>query len=123
MTITKHVGRILIFLASILLSVLSHYFLNGWINVIPWGIVTIYIGYISVGRRNIVINGAIFGYFLFLIYILIGYGGKTDAKSLTTFIPFTLVFSILGSAAGIIGAFIGNFVKQQIKSRYKTNES
>ena len=123
MTITKRVGRILTFLSAIFLSVLSHYFLNGWTNVIPWVIVALYIGYISVGRRNIVINGAVFGYFLFLIYIVIGYGGKTDAKSLTTFIPFTLVFSIIGSVAGIIGGFIGNFLKQQIKTHAKTNES
>ncbi len=119
---TNRVKRILIFFASILLSILSYYFLTGWVNIIPWAIVALYIGYSSDGRRNTIINGAIFGYFLFLAYILIGYGGKTDTKSIFTIILFALVFSLIGSVAGICGALVGNLTNQKVKTLYKTDK-
>jgi hypothetical protein len=119
---TKHARRIVIFLASIVVSILSHFFLSGWINIIPWAIATLYVGYTSDGRRNTVINGAIFGYFLFLVYILIGYGGKTDTTSIITIILFALVFSLIGSAAGVGGALIGNLAHQKNKPPHNSEK-
>lgn len=119
---TKHARRIVIFLASIVVSFLSHYFLNGWINIIPWAIVTLCVGYTSNGRRNTVVNGAIFGYFLFLVYILIGYGGKTDTTSIATIILFALVFSLIGSVAGVGGALIGNIAHQRINPPHNSEK-
>ena len=113
MTMTKPVGRILIFLTSILVAILSHYFLNGWVNIVPWAIVALYIGYTGDERRDTLFDGAIFGYFLFLVYIMIGYEGKTDTKSIITIILFALIFSLIGSVAGICGAFLGNLAKQK----------
>jgi len=122
MTMTKRVRRILIFIASILLGLISHYFLNGWFNIIPWSIVALCIGYISDGRRDLMVNGAIFGYFLFLVYILIGYGGKTDMKSIITITIFSLLFSLIGSVAGISGAFIGNFARKKINTIHNSDK-
>ena len=115
MTLTKQQRRILVFITSILLAILSFYSFHGWFNIIPWSIVTLLIGYLSDGRRDVIINGAIFGYFLFLVYIMVGYGGKTDLKSLITFAVFSVLFSLIGSAAGIGGSFIGNVVRNKIK--------
>jgi lipopolysaccharide export LptBFGC system permease protein LptF len=122
MTISKQARRMLISLASILLSIMSHYFFNGWINVIPWAIVALCIGYISNGRRDTIINGAIFGYLLFFVYIMIGYGGKTDTKTIITFILFALVFSLIGLLAGICGAFFGHLANQRSKTIDKTDK-
>jgi hypothetical protein len=110
----KRVRRILIFVASILLGLISHYFLNGCFKIIPWSIVALCTGYISDGRRDIMVNGATFGHFLFLVYLLIAYGGKTDIKSIITI--FSLLFSLIGSIAGISGTFIGNFTRKKINT-------
>jgi len=108
----KTLKIILIALLATLLAIVSYYFVPGWYNVIPWAIAALVIGYISEGRRNSMINGAVFGYFLFLVYILLGYSGKTDAGSLIKFCLFDLFFSLVGSIAGIAGAYIGNLFKQ-----------
>jgi hypothetical protein len=68
------------------------------------------------------VNGAIFGYFLFLVYILIGYGGKTDMKSIITITIFSLLFSLIGSVAGISGAFIGNFARKKINTIHNSDK-
>jgi uncharacterized membrane protein (UPF0136 family) len=96
--------------SAVLLSILSYYFVKGWYNVIPWAIAAIIVGYLSQNRRASIINGAVFGYFLFLVYILLGYAGKTDTASILTFILFTLLFSLVGSIACVAGAFVGNLL-------------
>jgi len=101
-------------MAAIGLSFLSNYYIKGWYNIIPWAIAALLIGYFSGSRRDAIINGAIFGYFLFLFYILLGYGGKTDAGSIMKFIAFNILFSLVGAIAGMIGAFIGNWLKGKI---------
>ena len=116
----KRVRRILIFVASILLGLISHYFLNGCFKIIPWSIVALCTGYISDGRRDITVNGATFGHFLFLVYLLIAYGGKTDIKSIITI--FSLLFSLIGSVAGISGAFIGNFARKKINTIHNSDK-
>ncbi|MFI5140356.1 MAG: DUF5518 domain-containing protein, partial [Sphingobacteriales bacterium] len=95
-----------------LLSVLSYYFIKGWYNVIPWAIAALIVGYLSESRRNSLINGAVFGYFLFVVYIVLGYTGKTDTASIIKFILFTLLFNLVGSVACAAGAFVGNLLKR-----------
>jgi len=110
----KALKIILIALLATLSGIVSYYFVQGWYNVIPWAIAALVIGYTSKSRRNSMINGAIFGYFLFLMYILLGYNGKTDASSLIGFGLFDLFFSLVGSIAGVAGAYIGNLLKSII---------
>jgi hypothetical protein len=110
----KRIIKILVIaLAAILLSIISFYFINGWYNLIPWGIVVMIIGYVSISRCDSIINGALFGYFLFLVYIFAGYKDKTDANRMLTFIPFDVFFSLVGAVAGGIGSFIGNWIGQK----------
>ena len=106
--------RILIIIAAILLAIVSYYFFVGWVNIIPWAVATIVIGYMSLGRKDTIINGALFGYFLFVTYILYGYRGNTDTKSISNIIIFSLLFSLIGAVAGIIGTFIGNLLRKKI---------
>jgi hypothetical protein len=103
---------VLIALAS-LLAAISKYFVHGWYNIIPWVIATLLVGFLAQSRKRYIINGAVFGYFLFFIYIILAYSGKTDPMSLVKFIAFAVIFSLVGSLAGIAGSFIGNFIRRK----------
>ena len=105
--------KLLIGLAGLVLGLATYYLLYGWYDLFPWGIAALIIGYTSENRRNSVINGAIFGYFLFLVYIFLGYKEKTDTGSMIHFFLFDMAFSLVGSVAGVIGAFIGNYFKKK----------
>ena len=108
--------RLAIVITGVVVGLASYYFLLSlaWFNVMPWAIVTLIIGYLSNGRKDIILNGGLFGYTLFVVYILIGYEGKMDAESIRKILSFSLLFSLVGAAAGIIGAFIGNFIKKKL---------
>jgi hypothetical protein len=110
------VKRIIVIACAILLAVISNYFIAGWYNIIPWSIAAIILGYLNLDRKGALINGALFGYFLFFVYILLGYGGKTDAISILRILLFAVLFSLIGAAAGIIGSLIGNYISRKIKS-------
>jgi len=97
--------------AAIVLGVLSTLWVHGWYTTIPWIIATLIVGWLSHSRRAAMINGAIFGYVIFLSYIFAGYAGKTDTKSIMLFILFNLGFSLVGGVAGTLGGFIGNWLK------------
>ncbi len=72
------VKKLLIAALAVLVSLITYYFMYGWYDVFPWAIVALVIGYTSKNRRSSIVNGAIFGYFIFLVYIFAGYKGKTD---------------------------------------------
>lgn len=110
-TLTK---KSLIALLGVALSLITFYFMYGWYDVFPWALAALIIGYTSKDRRSSIINGGIFGYFLFLAYIFAGYKGNTDAVSMLKFIAFNLVFSLVGSIACAVGAFVGNWIKRKI---------
>ena len=105
--------RLLSAIAGILLGVITFYLFKGWYVLIPWSIGGILVGAFSYGRDVWVLNGAFFGYFLFLTYIPLGYHDKMDDSSLIHFIIFTICFSLVGGAAGIIGSYIGEWLKKK----------
>ncbi|HEY2583020.1 MAG TPA: hypothetical protein VGI43_14500 [Mucilaginibacter sp.] len=107
------VKRLVIVATAIILGIISCYFFVGWYNVIPWAIAALIIGLTSKNRRDSLINGAIFGYILFLLYIFIGYKGKTDVSVVFHFILFDILFSFLGAVAGAVGALLGNLLRRQ----------
>ena len=99
--------------AGLALGVLSYYLINGWYNIIPWAAAAVLTGYLSNTRNSALINGAIFGYFLFLSYIVVGYRGHMDAGSLAKFGVFTVLFSLVGSAIGLVGGIGGYLIKKK----------
>ncbi|MDB4901046.1 MAG: hypothetical protein JWQ63_327 [Mucilaginibacter sp.] len=105
--------KLLVGIAGVLLGIISYYLINGWYNIIPWAIIALAIGYFGKSRVNSIINGAIFGYFLFLAYIFIGYQGKTDADSVLKFMLFDFVFSLIGAVVGLAGGFGGFLMKKE----------
>jgi hypothetical protein len=107
--------RFMIIISAIALAIFSLFFLKGWYNVVPWALGSIIAGYFSFSRKDIIINGCLFGYFLFVFYILIGYNGKADPKSILNIFVFSSLFSLIGAIAGIIGAFAGNYLRKKLK--------
>ena len=92
----------------------KHYFLVGWFNLIPWIIGGLIVGYFSLSKKDIIVNGALYGYFLFLSYILTGYIDKSDTTGRGKMLIMFILFSLVGGIAGIIGAFIGNFLRRKL---------
>ncbi len=103
--------KIIIGLLGVLVSLITFYFMYGWYDVFPWAVAAFIIGYTSKSRRSSIVNGAIFGYFLFLVYIFAGYRGKTDMGSMIKFILFDMLFSLVGSLGCAVGAFVMNWIK------------
>lgn len=117
----NRIQKLIIIFSALLLGVISYYLFTGWLNVIPWTIFALLTGWLSAGRRNVIINGALFGYFLFLAYIIIGYKGDLDKTSILKFVFFTIAFSLVGAIAGMIGGLIGNFLRNKWTSRADKN--
>ena len=92
--------------------------LHGWLNLIPWTIAALIIGYMSKTKKASLINGAVFGYFLFASYIFFGYRGDTAPGPYATFLLFTIGFSLIGAFAGLIGSYLAFL----IRSRFQPSE-
>jgi hypothetical protein len=102
--------------ASVLLGLLCLKIkIYGWFNLIPWAASVLIIGYLSKTKKASLINGAVFGYFLFVSYIFFGYKGNTALGPYTTFIFFTAGFSLIGAIAGLIGSYMGFLLRNQSK--------
>ena len=106
--------RTIIVVTAMILGFISAHFFASWYNVIPWVIVAVIIGYESSGTKDIIINGSLFGYFVFLFYLLTSNIWNSDIKASITFSGFSLAFSVVGIFVGIAGVYIGNFIREKI---------
>jgi len=100
-------------LLGVAVGIVTYYFMYGWYDVFPWAVVALIIGYTSNSRRDSIINGAIFGYVLFLVYIFLGYKNKTGIEGMIRFILFDMLFNLVGAICGAVGAYLGNLVKKR----------
>ena len=107
--------RLLTVFSSIALGILSYLLFSSWYNIIPWMIAGVLVGFLILNRKQALINGALYGYFLFLSYVFIGYRGNQQTSQVIHFILVTLLYSLIGAIAGIVGAFIGNFILRKTK--------
>ena len=106
------IPKIAIVILAILLAIISYYVFVGWFNVVPWAIVVLIIGYTCSRNRDAVVKGSLFGYFLFITYILIGYKGNMDDSGIIKIVLFSIFFSLVGAVAGAIGSLIGYFIRR-----------
>jgi len=102
---------LIIIVAGGVLGALSYFYLNGWYNVIPWAIASVFIGYKSSTMRSALIGGAVFGYVLFLVYTYVGYNGKNDLHGYIRFVLIDLGLSFIGAIVGVAGCFAGFYLK------------
>lgn len=96
---------------GIILGILSHYVITGWYTLIPWVVITPLVGMGCKEARQSVIGGILFGYMLFLTYLLMGYGGQTDLINLAKFLGFSMLFSLIGAICGLAGTYIGYSIR------------
>lgn|ERR1017187_1420678 len=107
--------RLVIVIFSVLLGFLCiRLKLHGWLNILPWSISALIVGYISLNKRDSLINGAVLGYFIFVSYIFFGYKGNTELSQYSRFIIFMLLFSFIGALSGLIGSYIGYLIHKKI---------
>ena len=106
--------KVLLILAAALLGFASSRFVVGWYTTFPWILTTLCVGYFTPDRRAAVINGALFGYFIFAFYMPSVYRGASDTKSILLFMGFVLAFSLIGAMAGVVGGFLGNLIKRKV---------
>jgi len=102
-----------ILLSALLTGWISIHFFAGWYCVIPWSLVTLTIGYLQKTGKIAAASGAVFGYFLFLGYLILGYKGLMDTDSLLHFLLFSVAFSLIGAAAGMAGGLTGYWIKKK----------
>lgn len=102
---------------GILAAALTYWYLSGWYSIIPWIAIVLVIGLINKYRIRATNQGALFGFALFLTYLIMGYEGKRDFLSLFKFAGLALLLSLLGAICGIIGTYIGYYLKKLIWNR------
>jgi len=105
--------KIIMSLLGVALGIATYYFMYGWYDVFPWAVVALIIGYTSNIRRDSIINGSVFGYVLFLVYVFLGYKNKTGIEGMIRFVVFDMLFSLVGAICGAVGAYLGNLVKKR----------
>ena len=93
-----------------LLGIASFYLIAGWYNVISWAVVSLIIGYRSSITRQCLVDGAVFGYILFLVYMFLGYNAGTDVKAFSRFMLFDIGLSLIGAIIGAAGSYAGFFL-------------
>ena len=89
----------------------THVLLIGWGNVIFWGLMGVTLGYFVIGKREVICNGALFGFFLSISFLFSGFQGASDK-----FLPFTLfslALSIVGIGGGTASVFIGGWLREK----------
>jgi hypothetical protein len=83
-----------------------------WIYLIPWILSWLLIGYFSTNKKSSVINGFLFGYFLFMFYNHHHILRNTSFQfSYFNFLLSTLFFSLAGGIQGMVGSYFGFYIK------------
>jgi hypothetical protein len=92
-------------------------FVGSWLNLIPWSLAGIAIGYWGT-RNEAMINGVVYGFILSFAFMIAGYSGKL---SLISRVPFFAVLGVFGGVCGLGLGLLGFFAKTKIsKSRRKS---
>jgi hypothetical protein len=109
MEATKRI--LIIVLVGGLMGLGSFYYIAGWYYVVAWAIASLIVGYRSDTTRNCIINGAVFGYALFLVYTYASFKDRADVSNYFHWVLFDIGFSLIGAIVGAAGGFAGFFLK------------
>jgi|SRR5581483_2184862 len=90
--------------------VFSRFTSLGYITLIFWGLAGLGVGYRSTSKKEGMINGAFYGYFLSFFFMWAIYGGKDP---IITKVPGYIVLGLFGALCGVILGYLGNLVKKK----------
>jgi uncharacterized membrane protein len=98
---------------GIVCGFLSTHALNiGWLNLVFWGAAGIALGYFSATKKDTLLVGAIYGFFLSISFLFSGFQGAPD--KFAGFALFSLGLSIIGALGGLVSAFVGGWLKSKL---------
>jgi hypothetical protein len=95
------------------ISAHSPLFSTSWIALIFWGIVGVAIGFLSRGKREAMVSGGVYGFFLVLSFLAFGFHGASTQVS--SFVLLMLVLGVIGIVCGLITSWIGLWIKNSNK--------
>lgn len=101
------VGAILGFLNARVLLVGSA------MSLIPWAIAGLIVGWFAKSKKQSLVVGAIYGFFLSFVFMVAGYNGT---RPLIQVIPFFIGLGIFGALCGLVLSFIGCSTRKLLKN-------
>jgi uncharacterized membrane protein SirB2 len=88
----------------------THTFIAGtWWNLLFWAAAGIVLGYFALSRKEILWNGAIFGFCLTIAFLFSGFEGTID--KLPSFALLSLGLSVVGILGGVATLFVGSWLR------------
>ena len=103
-----------LFLSAVIGGILgyaaSRFLFLQWLTLIPWGLAALLVGYFSTTRRQSVLNGIAFGFFMGFIFMAAGYTGNDP---IITKIPFFASLGIVSAACGALASVVGHMLNRR----------
>jgi hypothetical protein len=97
-----------IIVGSILGVIGSRYlFVGSGLSLLPWAVAGLAIGYAN-ARREAIIDGAVYGFFLCFVFMLAGY---TGSASVISRLPFFALLGIFGAFCGLVLGLLGSLLR------------
>ena len=75
-----------------------------WVTLVPWALGAMAVGAISLGRRDALIAGAIYGFLVGFTFMVAGYTGTDPIAGK---LPFFAVIGVVSAAVASTAAFVG----------------
>jgi hypothetical protein len=84
-----------------------------WANLILWALAGIGLGFFALGRQAVLWAGIVYGVFLTVTFLLVGFQGAPD--KLPAFLLLTLAISVVGALGGLATVFAGSKLRGILK--------
>jgi hypothetical protein len=105
--------KIIAAISGILLGIINarYLFVGSAFSLILWGLAGLIIGYFSLSRKMVLIDGAVYGFCLGFVFMLAGYAG---AAPWTSHSFFFIIIGLVAAVCGSISACFGNLLRRAI---------
>lgn len=100
------VGSLLGFIGSKIL------FVGSALSLIPWGLIGLANGMYARNKKESMFSGAVYGFFLTLIFMISGYNGQ---RPIFIVLPFFILLGFFGAFCGLLLGIIGFLLKRFLK--------
>lgn len=88
-------------------------FVGSSLSLIPWAIAGLILGWFAKDRKQSLLIGSVYGFFLSFVFMVAGYNGT---KPLIQVIPFFIGLGIFGAICGLILGIIGFSTRKLLKN-------